>query len=419
MGCAYCRNTLYPCFHFRHALDYLQIVYGRQPDTPIREAIAEQPLVLFVGLCGFTLGMILLVYAKTIVDNRSWFNPAWVLRNRRGEFVLLLCSTIVSVLCLEFASRFLYANQYQFPLLHDREALLYPPLYEQFHNQPPNEPSVLLLGGSVLWGAGRKHIIEDATDPPINAYNLAQTGQSTRDSLNKLEYVTKLGYRFDYIIFYHGINEVRANNVPPDVFQSDYDHYSFNHFGNTIFQSKRPFLNQLLRSSLCFRAYSLWVTLRSTSFFGQRYLHIAFPREDWLQYGDSIKSAKSFEGNLLNIATIAQEQGSTLIVPYFVYDPQLDTYQSNPETFVNMDMRHYTQQWGLPGHVWKGLQEHNSVMALHADRYHYSDATKVFMQSPDNFTDPCHFTDEAAPEFAHLLKDVLGEEIIRHDQDTQ
>ena len=253
---------------------------ARHAETPIRAAIQEQPLILFVGVCALGVGAAAVLKARAIVAGRRWLNPAWLLRHRRRELALLVASSLACFGLLEVASRALFARQYGFPFRHSVEELIYPPLREQFQAQPYSKDSVniLLLGGSVLWGAGNQHRLEHTFDYPLHVYNMAQTGHSSLDSLNKYLWLSRRGYTFDYVIFYHGINETRANNAPPDVFSEDYDHYSFYRLTNTVFQGKRPVQAVLLRSSLYFRIYRLWATLRETRTFGRRYLHIALPK---------------------------------------------------------------------------------------------------------------------------------------------
>jgi hypothetical protein len=95
--------------------------------------------------------------------------------------------------------------------------LIYPPLYEQLYDYTGDTTNILLLGGPVLYFAGRQAALREAFGEDARVYNFAQTAHSSLDSLTKYRYALDRGYRFDYVIFYHGINEVRANNVPPRI----------------------------------------------------------------------------------------------------------------------------------------------------------------------------------------------------------
>ena len=162
----------------------------------------------------------------------------------------------------------------------------------------------------------------------------------------------------------------------------------------------------MLNSALVFRIESLVTQLRETRFFGRKLVHVAFPREDWLAYGDDIKSREVFEKNLLEIARLADEHGSSLIVPRFASHPILAEYAAGRETGkTEEEMVRFAEQWGLPAHVAKGIQVHNGVTELHRDRYTFVD-TRAFEEA-DNFVDPCHFTSEIQAEFTGLLVGVL------------
>lgn len=73
------------------ALSYFviwKLYTGRGGDSPIRSALQEQPLVALLGLMAVSMGIGLAIWARAIVENRRWFNPLWVLRERRGELIL-------------------------------------------------------------------------------------------------------------------------------------------------------------------------------------------------------------------------------------------------------------------------------------------------------------------------------------------
>jgi len=164
----------------------------------------------------------------------------------------------------------------------------------------------------------------------------------------------------------------------------------------------------VLNSALVFRIERLVTQLRETRFFGQNLVHIAFPREDWLRYGADIKSREVFEKNLLEIARLAEEHGSRLIVPRFASHPFLAEYAAGRETGkTEEEMVEFAEQWGLPRHVAKGIQAHNDVIEAHSERYTFVDTRAL--EEADNFVDPCHFTSEVQAEFAGLLVDALRE----------
>jgi hypothetical protein len=270
----------------------------------------------------------------------------------------------------------------------------------------PDTKNVLLLGGSVLYGAGGDGKLEAVLGPPWRVYNVAQNAHSSLDSLTKYRYLLDHGYRFDYVVFYHGINEVRANNAPPEVFRDDYSHYLFYRLVHAVFDDGHPIRRAALHSALAFRADRLVTQLRETRAFGRNFVHIAYPREDWLRYGGEIRSAAPFETNLLEIARLAGATGAKLLVAEFAYDPRLDDFAAaGAEARSREQAIEYTKEWGLPEHVVNGIEAHNAILRTHAGRYEYLSTESL--RAAGNFIDPCHFTPQAEAEFVRLLAEAL------------
>ena len=379
----------------------VKLYTGRGADTPIRSALIEQPLLALVGLVGLTIGCFLLFRARVVYNGRGWLNPRWVLKNRSRELALVMVVSFICLGLLEFASRYLYAVQRGFPITYSIEELVYPPLYEQFRDYTDEGVHVLLIGGSVLYLAGLEGRIESAFDPPARVYNVAQTAHSSLDARTKLEWALEQGHRFDYVVFYEAINDVRANNVPPDRFELEYNHYFFYRRVNTVFNGRKPWLRMLLHSSLYYRAYELTSDLGSTRMFGRGLVHLAFPREDWLRYGGDIKSAETFRRNLSRIADLCEQHGAKLIVPRYVYDPRLDQWATGDIEWTDDQANRYTEQWGLAENIRKGIQAHNRVIEELSGHFNLIDTSPLIR--PENFVDPCHLTPEANQQFIDFL----------------
>ena len=54
---------------------------------------------------------------------------------------------------------------------------------------------------------------------------MSQGAHTTLDSY--LKHKALHNKTFDVVVIYHGINEVRANNSPPEIFKPDYSHYAW------------------------------------------------------------------------------------------------------------------------------------------------------------------------------------------------
>jgi hypothetical protein len=66
--------------------------------------------------------------------------------------------------------------------------LIYPPLYEQLYDYTGDTTNILLLGGPVLYFAGRQAALREAFGEDARVYNFAQTAHSSLDSLTKYRY---------------------------------------------------------------------------------------------------------------------------------------------------------------------------------------------------------------------------------------
>ncbi len=379
---------------------------GRGGDTPIRAAILEQPLVALLGLAGIALGLCAAIYPQEFVAARRWLNPVWVWRERKGEAALLAISACFGLLVLELGSRALYARDEKLPYWFSPEHLVYPPLYHAMQDYDPKARNVIVLGGSVMFGAGRGGTLEAELGPPWRVYNLAQNAQCSLDSLTKYKWLLDQGYRFDYVLLYEAINETRLNNAPPEVFRADYSHYLFYRLVHVIFGEDRPVWRAALHSALIFRADRLITQLRETRAFGQHFVNIAYPRADWLPYGADVKTAAPYEANLIAIADLATRNGATLITADFAYDPRLDAYANGDSSAPGREtMLEFTKEWGLPENVHKGIVVHNKILHSHSGDFRVisSDAFK----HSENFIDPCHFTSEAESRFVQFWVEAL------------
>jgi len=90
---------------------------------------------------------------------------------------------------------------------------------------------ILLLGGSALssrYGNIEYVLHEELSrrlSPRVRVHNAAAPAHTTLDSLYKYRHLD--GRRFDLVLVYHGINDARANNCPPELFRDDYSHYAW------------------------------------------------------------------------------------------------------------------------------------------------------------------------------------------------
>ena len=308
---------------------------------------------------------------------------------------------LATLVLAELAARVFWRVGYGIPLSRPATVLyaVYPELWqmswkdEDVRDQHPLR--VLFLGGSALnpaWGNVEKEVQERLTvelERPVVIYNMAEIGHTSRDSLVK--YRALAANRFDLVVFYHGINDARANNVPPERYRPDYSHYAWYDTVNAL--EARPGGRWIvLPATLRFLAVRAKDTLGLAD-----YLTMDAPRPDWLQYGADIKTAASFESNLREIVALASERQETLLVMTFAtYVPAGYT----PEAFRERKLG-YTlhlspiEMWGTPANVLSAVLRHNEVVRRVAEsdaRIRFVDQASEMPAEGRYFNDVCHLT---------------------------
>ncbi|UCD89259.1 MAG: hypothetical protein JSW04_12655 [Desulfobacterales bacterium] len=307
----------------------------------------------------------------------------------KREFILLLSSIAFCLVLLEFLGRILFASTNSLPLSFSSKEMIYPSLYTVTKNYTDRYTNVLLVGGSVL-NTNSRTLIAPGKDKGIHFYNLAHPAHTSLDSLYKYQYLTSKKYKFDFVIFYHGINEVRTNNIQKEFFKEDYSHYYYYRWVNATFKEEQPTFNFYLSSTLIYNSYHLFCKFYGmTSFKKKAFVPFDIPAPELSQFGSEIKSEKSFRKNLMKIAEIAHAENAVLIVPIFAFHP------FPPDQKM-------TSIWGEPKNVIKGIKRHNQVIAQIKGKYITID-TSIISNDRGNFEDICHFTSKGNKIFSDLL----------------
>src|SRR5262249_33329886 len=171
----------------------------------------------------------------------------WTLRRIRfpthvARAIRSLAFVVLCLASLELAAR-LFWRSHGVPFAHPERVLqaYYPGLAKIDQRNPKwvaARAHVLLLGGSTLhprWGTVQEELREQlafAGYRDVRLFNLAGPGLTSRDS--RLVYEAIGHEHFDLVLVYDGINEARANNVPPDLFRDDYGHYGWYEIVNAL-----------------------------------------------------------------------------------------------------------------------------------------------------------------------------------------
>jgi hypothetical protein len=274
---------------------------------------------------------------------------------------------------------------------------------------------VLLLGGSVLttdWGKVPRALerrFAKHWSGAVRIHNLAEAGHTSRDSLNK--YRLLVDKRFDAALIYHSVNEVRANNAPPDRFRADYTHMDWYRQVNFVTGHRR--LGQV--TTLPFTALTMWLTFRDRAGFHPA-IGLEWPVEEYLKYGAEVKSAASLEANLREILLLARERGDPVVLTsYAWYVPEGYSYERFEERALDYRYeRRFVplEVWGRADNVVHGLREHNRVLRRLGETglvARFVDVEAAIPKQGLYWSDVCHFSGKGAKLFAKVITPALLE----------
>jgi len=270
---------------------------------------------------------------------------------------------------------------------------------------------ILLLGASALhedFGNVEELLNRKLEASPIGRFaihNLSQRAHTTRDSLFKHQLLADK--HFDIVVVYHGINEVRANNCPREIFSPTYSHYSWYELLD-VFDRHRRFMN------ISVIPYSLDLLFHSVKqiLFRRRYIPMHGPRAEWVSYGSEIKTAESFARNISTIIKDCREKSESVVLMTFAYylpaNYSLSSFGS--KKLYSGDHGVPVEVWGSPPNVVAGLRAHNAVIRRLAKQYpdtFFIDMEKLIPKETAYFADVCHLTDRGCEIFADRLADMI------------
>ncbi|MCK5606632.1 tetratricopeptide repeat protein, partial [Candidatus Pacearchaeota archaeon] len=254
---------------------------------------------------------------------------------------------------------------------------------------------ILLLGGSALheaFGSIERLLgirLELEKNKKVRLHNMAFRAHSTLDSYYKYRHLSDK--RFDLVIVYHGINEVRANNCPPSLFREDYSHYSWYRAINSYEKASD--------SKLLIFPYTLTLTwIRGLDWLGlRRYVSTAKPNPSWIDYAGTIRTKEPFERNLARILELAEAKCEPVVLMSFSY--------YIPEEYPDVaDWWMPIELWGKPEYVAKGIAVHNTVieeLARSHTHVMFIDQNKLVPKEKKFFRDICHFTGQGSERFVN------------------
>jgi len=288
---------------------------------------------------------------------------------------------------------------------------------------PAGEYRILALGASALVTRDFRAEFERLLNasPLFQSRNLRvrviSTGvpaHMTWDSLWKYDYWYR-GYDFDLVIFYHGINDARANCYPRAVFRDDYTQLPYYAQYAPVFHwiDRHPILSRSFVTTF-FATLLARARVRLAPQF-QRQAPYNDPRHDaWLPEGSDIKTGRAFERNLEAIVALARRRGQRLLLlTYAYYLPADYTNARFLERSLDYDFAPESvavEVWGLPANVVKAIETHNAVIRRVTSRHPdvlFFDMERHIPKDGKHFIDICHWTDRGRERFAAGLLEVL------------
>lgn len=331
---------------------------------------------------------------------------------------------IASFLLLECSSRFYFYFSRGVPFFDmDKMIYVYYPelkgVEEEFYKDT-SKYKLLVLGGSVVTAdlycdLGQefldKSLWKDSIVPSLKVFSLAKAGHTSLDSKIKSEFLSALP--FDFVVFYHGINDSRANNIPPEHFNIDYKHFAFyDEVELCVIHKEKKWT--ILPFTFDFIGLKLKYFFSDSPKVPPYYIVIGdkvLDNKNW-EYGEDVKTKASFKRNIQIIQNDwKQSKDHTLILLTFAYYHP-ENYSLKNFTDKKLDYKEQkwpTEIYGNPENVVKAIQVHNEV-------------TKSFKGSPNTvvidfnplvprsklyFNDICHLTDSGCALMASTISLVL------------
>ena len=314
----------------------------------------------------------------------------------------------------EVAARAFWAIRWGVPFFDPGRAneVFYPETRFSVGSPPSHDDAnfdVLLLSGSALnahfspIGQLLAERLTLASGRPVRIHNFAMPGHTTLDSLYKYRKLAPAGV--ELVAVYHGLNELRANNVPPESFRDDYSHYGWYELVRDVVDGDalHPFaLPYTVR--FAFRRVLARLGLRD-------YVPIERPNPEWLAFGREIRTREPFRRNLAAIVELARSRGERVVL--MTYASHIPPGYSDAKFAAReLDYVLYTAPIGLWGdveNVRAGLAAHNAVVRELAASQPDLELVDIEAAIPDEgrfYDDVCHLTVPGAEKFVDALLPV-------------
>jgi hypothetical protein len=342
-----------------------------------------------------------------------------------SNLLSLVISLLVLVVFLELGLRVVYFSA-------DPRVLVYPRVANDINGLrdsdfeseiPPGEFRILALGASAFVTRNFQSQFQALLneDPlfveqglKVRVASVGVPAHMTYDSLWKYRYWYD-GYDFDLVIFYHGINDARANNYPREVFRDDYTQFSY-------YQRFWPAFDWIEQHPRLSRSFLVsWVmklALGARSILApefQREAPYNNPQDDpWLAEARDLKTPPVFARNVEAVMALADSRDQPfLLLTYTYYIPE----DYSNERFLAQDLDYSfaeesiaAEVWGWSHHVRAAIEAHDAVIREIAAEHPaalFFDMERFMPKDGKHFIDICHWTDLGQERFAQGIVEAL------------
>jgi hypothetical protein len=228
-------------------------------------------------------------------------------------------------------------------------------------------------------------------------------------------------YDFDLVIFYHGINDARANNYPREVFREDYTQFPYyrRYAPALAWVERHPILARSFAATLGVSLYYRARVQLAPAF--QRQAPYNHPIDDpWLAEGADLKTPPVFARNVEQVLRIARERGQRVLLLTYAYylpaDYTNERFLARETDYTFLPESVATEVWGRKENVVAAIEAHNAevrrIAALHPEVLFF-DMERHLPKDGRHFIDICHWTDLGREAFAQ----GVIETIARHEPD--
>jgi hypothetical protein len=260
--------------------------------------------------------------------------------------------------------------------------------------KPTGTTRILTLGESSLFNRRMteriKSRLQSISKTKLEIVGAALRTHTTRSSLLKYRLLRR--YDFDFVLIYHGINDLWADHVPLRDFREDYSHVG-------LWYRRNLWLDHC---AVCRVAYNALATAPVPAPEGPS--HFA--------------ALRTFERNLSSLIDSIRHDGATPVLMTLAWNlPPNYSYQAftanrigynNP---TNYD-RWPVELWGPPDFVRKGLELHNRVVRRLAERHRVPLLDQEHLMGLDLrwFGDVCHLSEEGTDRFIENIAGLFARE---------